>query len=86
MLLELIMTRLIKVAPAVALVLGLGTAAAMAAPIPVLAFAQDIAYSLAAVEKSSSKVESTKAWLRTKKNQTSRWIGRQKQKLKRLAD
>jgi hypothetical protein len=78
------MTRLIKVAPAVALVLGLGTAAAMAAPIPVVIFAQH--YDLAAAEKSSSKVESTKAWLRTKKTQTTRWMGRQKQKLKRLAD
>ncbi len=80
------MERLAKVAPAVALVLGLGTAAAMAAPIPVLTFAQDSAYELAAAEKSSSKVESTKAWLRTKKTQTTRWMGRQKQKLKRLAD
>ena len=80
------MTRLIKVAPAVALVLGLGTAAAMAAPIPVLTVSQDSTYELAAAEKSSSKVESTKAWLRTKKTQTTRWMGRQKQKLKRLAD
>ncbi len=80
------MTRLIKVAPAVALVLGLGTAAAMAAPIPVVTFAQHRAYDLAAAEKSSSKVESTKAWLRTKKTQTTRWMGRQKQKLKQLVD
>ena len=80
------MTRLITVVPAFALVLGLGTAAVIAAPIPVLTSMQDNAYALAAVEKSSSKVESTKAWLRTKKSQTSRWLGRQKQKLKRLAD
>ena len=78
------MTRLIKVVPAVALLLGLGTAA-MAAPIPVLSIAQDSAYELVAAEK-SSRVESTKAWLRTKKTQTSRWMGRQKQKLKRLSD
>ncbi len=80
------MTRLIKVAPALALVLGLGTATTIAAPIPVLTFAQGGTYELAAAEKSSSKVESTKAWLRTKKTQTTRWMGRQKQKLKRLAD
>src|SRR4028119_1997510 len=65
---ESIMTRLIKVVPAVALLLGLGTAA-MAAPIPVLSIAQDSAYELVAAEK-SSRVESTKAWLRTKKTQT----------------
>ena len=80
------MKSLVKVAPAAALVLGLGTAVAMAAPMPVLTFAQDGAYELAAAERSSSKVESTKAWLRTKKAQTTRWTGRQKQKLKRLAD
>ena len=75
-----------KVAPAVVLVLGLGTAAAIAAPIPVLTLPQDRAYELAAAERSSSKVESTKAWLKTKKAQSTRWMGRQKQKLKRLAD
>jgi hypothetical protein len=80
------MTKLTKVVPTVALVLGLGTAAVTAAPVPVLTFTQDSTYALAVVEKSSSKVESTKAWLRTKKTQTSRWLGRQKQKLKRLAD
>jgi hypothetical protein len=80
------MTKLTKVVPTVALVLGFGTAAVTAAPVPVLTFTQDSTYALAVVEKSSSKVESTKAWLRTKKTQTSRWLGRQKQKLKRLAD
>ncbi len=80
------MMRLVKAAPAVALVLGLGTAAAVAAPMPVLTITQDNAYEVAAAERSSSKVESTKAWLRTKKAQTTRWMGRQKQKLKRLAD
>ena len=79
------MKSLVEVGPAVALVLGLGTAA-MAGPIPGLTFVQDSAYELAAAERSSSKVESTKAWLRTKKAQGSRWVDRQKQKLKRLAD
>jgi hypothetical protein len=31
-------------------------------------------------------VETTKAWLKRKKTQTTRWMGQQKQKLKKLAD
>ena len=80
------MTKLIKSAPAVALVLGLATASSVAAPVPVLTFPHNGSLHLTAAEKTSSKVESTKAWLKTKKTQTTRWTGRQKQKLKRLAD
>ncbi len=58
----------------------------MAAPVPAFAFAQENTYELAAADSASSKVETTKAWLKAKKTQTTRWIGRQKRKLKRLAD
>ena len=53
-----IMKRLIKVAPAVVLLLGLGKAA-LAAPIPAFTIERDSSYELVAAEK-SSKVESTK--------------------------
>ena len=44
------------------------------------------AQQLVSVEWSSSKVETTKAWLKRKKTQTTRWMARQKQRLKKLAD
>jgi hypothetical protein len=83
-----IVTKLVKAAPAVALLFALGTASAMAAPIPVLPLPQESAYHLAAEKKgsASSKVETTKTWLKTKTSQTTRWMGRQKQKIKRLVD
>jgi hypothetical protein len=46
----------------------------------------DNTYQLMAAEKTSSKVEATKTWLKTKKARTTRWMGRQKKKLKQLAD
>ncbi len=80
------MMRLAKAAPAALLVLGLASTPSLAAPIPVISSLQEASFQLAAAEKASSKVESAKAWLKTKKTQTTRWMGRQKQKLKRLAD
>jgi hypothetical protein len=80
------MTALTKAAPCIALVLGLATAPAIAMPAYPLSLPQESAYQLAAAEKASSKVEATKSWLKTKKAQTTRWMGRQKQKLKQLAD
>ena len=80
------MRTLIKAAPCLALVLGLATAPAIAMPAHPLSLPQENAFQLAAAERASSKVEATKSWLKTKKAQTTRWMGRQKQKLKRLAD
>ena len=47
---------------------------------------QVVAHQLVSTEWSSSKVETTKAWLKRKKTQTTRWMARQKQRLKKLAD
>ena len=85
------MSLLPKAASAAALVLVLGSAPMLAGPLPVLSFPQQSAYELAAAERKTSskvesKVENTKAWLKTKKTQTGRWMGRQKQKLKQLVD
>ena len=80
------MKKLVKAAPAAAVLVVLGSASAVAAPFPVQIFSQGETYQLAAAEKNTSKVETTKAWLKTKKTQTSRWVGRQKQKIKRLVD
>jgi hypothetical protein len=68
-----------------------GSAPVLAGPLPVLSFPQQSTYELAAAERKTSskvesKVENTKAWLKTKKTQTGRWMGRQKQKLKQLVD
>jgi hypothetical protein len=76
-----------KTASALALVFALGSAPLLAAPLPVPSFPSQCAYELVAAErKASAKVESTKAWLKAKKTQTGRWMGRQKQKLKQLVD
>ena len=37
-------------------------------------------------EDRTSRTATTKRWLRTKKNQTANWMGRQKRKLKNLVD
>jgi hypothetical protein len=79
-------TTLIKAAPCIALVLSLASAPAVAIPAYPLNLPQESAVQLVAAEKTSSKVDATKSWLKTKKAQTTRWMGRQKQKLKRLAD
>ena len=77
------MMRFVKAAPAVLLVLGLATTA----PSTAAGVHQEEAYiQLSAAEKVSSRVERTKAWLKAKKNQTTRWVGRQKQKIKRAID
>jgi hypothetical protein len=44
------------------------------------------AHQLVSAQWSSSKIETTKAWLKRKKTETTRLMGRQKQKLKKLAD
>lgn len=79
------MNRLVQAAPAALLVLGLAAASASAGPVPV-ASAPEASFQLAAAERASDKVERTKAWLKTKKAQTTRWVDRQKQKLKRIVD
>lgn len=78
------MNRLVQAAPAALLVFGLA-ASASAGPVPV-ASAPEASFQLAAAERASDKVERTKAWLKTKKAQTTRWVDRQKQKLKRIVD
>ena len=78
--------RLLHETCAAVLVLGLTAAPTIAGPIPVIPLDQASAVQLTAADKGSSKVETTKAWLKTKKTQTTRWMGRQKQKLKQLAD
>ena len=75
------MMRFVKAAPAILLVLGLATPPSSAAGIQHEAYVQ-----LSASEKVSSRVDRTKAWLKVKKAQTTRWVGRQKQKLKRAID
>jgi hypothetical protein len=75
------MFRLVNAAPAVLLILGLASAPTWAGSIHQEAFVR-----LSAAEKVSSKVERTKGWLRAKKTQTTRWVGRQKQKIKRAID
>jgi hypothetical protein len=64
----------------------LWTSAALAAPMPVQISPLDPPHQLVREQKGSSKAESAKAWLKTKKNQTANWMDRQKRKLKRLAD
>ncbi|HEX2247805.1 MAG TPA: hypothetical protein VHH13_09675 [Arthrobacter sp.] len=64
----------------------LWTSVALAAPVPVSVSPLGSTYLLVREQKGSSKTESTKAWLKTKKNQTANWVNRQKAKLKRMAD
>ena len=63
----------------------LWTSAALAAPMPVNVSPLDSTYQLVREQK-GSKVESAKAWLKTKKNQSANWANRQKAKLKRMAE
>ena len=66
----------------------LASGATWAAPFPVQPGPQHGPHRLIAErdQGSAPKTEAAKAWLRTKKNQTTRWVDRQKNKLKRLAD
>jgi hypothetical protein len=75
------MMTLIKAAPAVLLVLGLASAPSSASSVHQEAFVR-----LSAAERVSLKVQRTKVWLKAKKTQTTRWMGRQKQNLKRAID
>ena len=70
---------------AVAVSALLWTSAALAVPMPVNVSPLDSSYQLVR-EQQRSKVESAKAWLRTKKNQSANWANRQKAKLKRMAE
>ena len=79
------MTSSSKALPA-ALVVALGVATAPTAAAPLFPSLQRASYELVAAEKASSKVASTKAWVKRKATDTGRWMGRQKEKLKRLAD
>ena len=62
----------------------LWSSAALAAPVPAIVSPLDSSYQL--VREQRSKVESAKAWLKTKKNQSANWVNRQKTKLKRMAE
>ena len=63
----------------------LWSSAALAAPVPAIVSPLDSSYQLVREQK-GSKVESAKAWLKTKKNQSANWVNRQKTKLKRMAE
>jgi hypothetical protein len=58
----------------------------MAAAIPVRTSSPASQIEFVREERRASKTATTKAWLRTKKNQTANWMGRQKRKLKKLVD
>ncbi len=75
----------LKLSRAVALSAVLWTSAALAAPMPVNVSPLDSPHQLVR-EQNGSKVESAKAWLKTKKNQSANWANRQKTKLKRIAE
>lgn len=75
------MMRVVKAAPAVLLLLGLASAPSSASSVHQEAFVR-----LSAAEKVATKAERTKMWLKKKKTQTTRWVSRQKQKLKRAID
>ena len=68
----------------VTLAVGVSTVPTLAAPL--FPSFQEAGYELMAAEKSGSKVASTKAWVKRKTSETGRWMGRQKEKIKRLAD
>lgn len=74
------MMRAVKAAPAVLLLLGLASAPSSASSVHQEAFVR-----LSAAAKVATKAERTKMWLK-KKTQTTRWVSRQKQKLKRAID
>ena len=80
------MRALFRTVAAVALVLLVGSSAAMARPTPVLTSPLSSRYELVKERKASSKKTSTKAWLRKKKDQTVAWMKRQKRKVKSLVD
>ena len=80
------MRTLFRTVAAVALVLLVGSSAALARPTPVLTSPLSSHYELVKEREASSKVASTKAWLRKKKNQTVAWTKRQARKVKSLVD
>jgi hypothetical protein len=75
------MMRFVTAAPAVLLILVLASAPSSASGVHQEAFVR-----LSAAETVSSKAERAKVWLKAKKAQTTRWVGRQKRKLKRAID
>ena len=83
------MARHFGTARTLAVLFVLGTAPSVAAPFPVFPIPHDISRPLVHSvqnKKAPSRTETAKAWVTTKKNQTVRWVDRQKNKLKRLAD
>ena len=81
------MTIHLRMARALGVVFVLGASSPMAAPIPAAIIPQDTSFrQVQLAREQPSRTETTKAWLKTKKNQTVRWVDRQKNKLKRLTD
>jgi hypothetical protein len=80
-----LMTSRLKLGRAAAVGALLWSSAALAAPMPVNVSPLDSPHQLVREQK-GSKVESAKAWLKTKKNQSANWVNRQKTKLKRIAE
>ncbi|HEX2136156.1 MAG TPA: hypothetical protein VHG30_09675 [Microvirga sp.] len=80
------MTVYLCAARALALAFVLGASSALAGPIPAIIPHDSSNQLIQPAREQPSRTETTKAWLKTKKNQTVRWVDRQKNKLKRLAD
>ena len=80
------MSLLLKTARVIAFTALLRTPGALAAPTPVLTSPLHSPHQLARQQKEASQTQSTKAWLKKKKDQTADWMHRQKSKLKRMVD
>ena len=80
------MRTVLKFAGVATLAVLLSSSTGGAAPIPVQASPLGSQVELVREERGGSRVASTKAYLRKKKNQTANWMGRQKRKLKNLVD
>ena len=81
------MTIHLRMPRALGVVFVMAVSSPMAAPLPAGIIPQDGAFQQVELAREQpSRTETTKAWLKTKKNQTVRWVDRQKNKLRRLAD
>ena len=76
----------LRMARALGLAFVLTASSPMAAPIPAIIPQDNASPQVQPAREQPSRTETTKAWLKTKKNQTVRWVDRQKNKLRRLAD
>ena len=79
----------LRTARTLSLLFALGITPSVAAPLPVPAVPTELSYSLVQSvreQRAPSRTESAKVWVKTKKDETVRWVDRQKNKLKRLAD